>query len=288
MKCATTTLHAQLAAQRGIFLTDKLDEPDFFSDDERYARGSDWYRTLFQEAAAGDLTGDVSTGYTKLPTDPGTVERMQKDVPDARFVYLMRHPVDRLVSHFIHDWSVGRISVSIDEAVATHRPLVDYGRYAMQLRPYLDAFGSDRVLPVFFERFVTESQNEFERVCRFIGYSGTPQWIDEQGRANASNVRMRGSRLRDSFVSFPGLRTVQRRLVPQGLRDRVKALWSIKDRPELSEDIERRLIEEFDADLAKLGSWLGIDLSCSNFKETAKSLVPVWSEAAPCSESSDA
>ena len=32
-------------------------------------------------------------------------------------VYVMRHPVDRLVSHYIHEWSMGNLSCGIDEAV---------------------------------------------------------------------------------------------------------------------------------------------------------------------------
>ena len=46
MKCATSTLHEQLAAQPGFFMS-KPKEPNFFSDDEIYARGLDWYRSLF-------------------------------------------------------------------------------------------------------------------------------------------------------------------------------------------------------------------------------------------------
>ena len=37
MKCATTTLHVQLARQDGFHMS-RPKEPNFFSDDERYAR----------------------------------------------------------------------------------------------------------------------------------------------------------------------------------------------------------------------------------------------------------
>ena len=42
MKSATTTLHNQLAAQAGIYMTSKEDEPNYFSDDERHKRGVCW------------------------------------------------------------------------------------------------------------------------------------------------------------------------------------------------------------------------------------------------------
>ena len=47
MKCATTSLHDQLAAQSGIFMSTPK-EPNFFSDDDAWRRGLDWYWGLFE------------------------------------------------------------------------------------------------------------------------------------------------------------------------------------------------------------------------------------------------
>ena len=281
MKCATTTLHVQLAAQPGIHLSDKLEEPDYFSDDERYARGSGWYASLFNGANPDDLVGDISTGYAKLPTDLGAVDRIQKDVAEPRIVYLMRHPIDRLVSHYLHDWSVGRVKDLIDAAVNSHRPMIEYGRYAMQLEPYLAAFGPERVLPVFFERLILSPQAELERICAFIGYTQSPKWIDERDHANASNQRLKRSPLRDAIINFPLLKAIRRNLVPQSFRNRVKGLWAMNERPTLSPDVESEVIAEFDSDLATLGRWLGIELNCESFKSQVQELDPAWTAETP-------
>src|SRR4051812_12488351 len=156
MKSATTTLHDQLARQDGIFMS-KPKEPCFFSDDDRWARGPEWYASLFEPAAPGDLRGESSTHYTKLPTHPRTIERMQAGLGgDIRFVYVMRHPIDRLVSQYVHEWSHGIVECPIGEALDRHPELIAYSRYAMQLEPYFEAFGRDRVLPVFFDRVRSE------------------------------------------------------------------------------------------------------------------------------------
>ena len=99
MKSATSTLYEQLQRQPGIFLPE-LKEPNFFSD--QYARGWDWYAGLFAEARASDIVGEASTHYTKLPTYPETVSRMWDHLPDAHLIYVMRDPIDRLVSQYIH------------------------------------------------------------------------------------------------------------------------------------------------------------------------------------------
>ena len=95
MKSATSTLHEQLAATPGFFMS-RPKEPNFFSDDSQWSRGLDWYAGLFATAPPGALRGESSTHYTKLPTHPHTLERLAASVRTRRFVYVMRHPVDRL------------------------------------------------------------------------------------------------------------------------------------------------------------------------------------------------
>ena len=117
MKSATTTLHEQLARQPGLFMSVPK-EPNFFSDDDNYAQGLGWYSSLFRDAPAGALRGESSTHYTKLPTHPRTVDRMVQALPDVKLIYVMRHPIDRLISQYVHEIAVGRIGVGLNEAIA--------------------------------------------------------------------------------------------------------------------------------------------------------------------------
>lgn len=269
MKCATSTLHDQLAAQPGIFMSTPK-EPNFFSDDAQWARGLDWYRALFADAAAGDLCGESSTHYTKLPVHPDTLARMRPHVERVKLIYLMRHPLDRLVSHYVHEWTERTLNGPLDDAVRAAPRLVEYGLYSRQLQPYIDAYGRDAILPVFFERLVAEPQAELERICRFIGYRGRPVWQHAFEQRNASSARMRSSRLRNALLENPLSRQVQqrvvRRYVPQRFRDRVKAIWQMKQRPQLSPALAAELCREFDRDLAVLGRWLGTPLDCDGFR----------------------
>lgn len=276
MKCATSTLHDQLKGQSGFFMSDPK-EPNFFSDDDQFARGLDSYSDLFRDAPENAICGESSTHYTKLPTHPDTIERLGQAIPNARFIYLMRHPIDRLVSHYIHDWTEGTVSTSIDEAIQSHTTLVDYGRYAMQLRPWIERFGSDRVLPVFLERLKRDPQAVLEHVCRFLSHRNEPRWNDEQQQSNVSEARLRKSPFRDLIVNAPGLRQLRQALVPQSLRDKIKSRWQMRNRPVLSEASRDRLSSIFDRDLAELGRWLGTELSCATFEKTVAETDLEWS-----------
>jgi len=264
MKCATSTLHEQLAEQPGFFMS-RPKEPNFFSDDDVFARGMDWYQGLFAEAPPGTLRGESSTHYTKLPRHPDALPRLAEALGPRRFVYVMRHPIDRLVSHYIHEWTQRVMEGPIDEAVERHPELVDYGCYAMQLRPWLERFGREAVLPVFFERLAEAPEAELRRVARFVGSAEEVHFRDGLGAQNVSRDRLRRSPLREALMQLPGATSLRRALVPRRVRDRIKARWQMRERPELSPETRAALEGRFDEDLAELGGWLRTPLRCQDF-----------------------
>jgi hypothetical protein len=266
MKAATSSLHVQLASHAGIFMSEPK-EPNFFSDDAEYRKGTTFYSNLFADAAEADLCGESSTHYTKLPDYPDTIERMKAFVPNVRLIYIMRHPIDRLVSHYIHQWTQNVIRCDINEAVERYPELINYGRYAYQLEPYFEAFSKAAVLPLFFAAVKRQPQRELERVARFIGYERPVLWKDDLGAQNVSSERLRrfpGYRL---IVDSPPMTFLRRTFVPQSLRDMVKARLSMKQRPALSETNLARLEAIFDEDLELVSRWFGVHLSCRSFDE---------------------
>jgi hypothetical protein len=275
MKSATSTLHEQLAMQPGIFMCSPK-EPNFFSDEPQYAKGMSWYASQFNEAAVGDLCGESSTHYTKLPTYPKTVTRIFEHLPDVKMIYVMRHPIDRLVSQYIHQWTEREISIDINQALQTNPELIAYSQYTQQLEPYFATFGREKILPIFFERLLQESQDELTRVCQFIGYQGKPVWDSELDAQNVSSQRMQKNSLRDFVVEFPGLKTIRKNLIPQSWRDGVKTMWTMQQKPQLNPEQTTYLTDLFDRDLAILGSWLGTELDCDRYKQIVRSRSFNW------------
>jgi Sulfotransferase domain len=276
MKCATTTLHEQLARQPDVFMS-RPKEPNFFSDDANYARGWDWYSSLFRDAHPATIRGESSTHYTKLPTFPRTVERMVRDLPRVRLIYVMRHPIDRLVSHYIHDVTAGGIRSTLVAAVETHPELIEYSRYAMQIEPFLAAYGFENVLPVFFARLVTQSQEELERIGGFLGLQSPLVWDQSLRPQNTRRDRLRPSRIRQSLVQSPVLGRLRHQVLPRRWSQKAKTFWRARvEPPRIPADLAARLREVFDADLSQLGSWLGIELDCETFDAVTKQRPHSW------------
>jgi hypothetical protein len=95
-----------------------------------------------------------------------------------------------------------------------------------------------------------------------------------------SSERLRKSPLRDAFIESPLLAGLRRRFVPRAVRDRVKRLWQMRERPELSPASRARLESAFDADLVQLGAWLGAPLACTTFAATVSSRSLEWERGA--------
>lgn len=279
MKCATSVLHEQLNRRRTFYLTQPK-EPNFFNDDEIYPERFGWYRSLFAGASAEQLCGEASTHYTKLPTYQHTAERIFEHTPNARLIYIIRHPVDRLVSHYIHEWSEGRASSDISREVMQNGTYVAYSSYARQIEPYLKLFGAEKVLLVFFERLTREREKELERIARFLGDESSEPfvWHGEVGRTNVSDMRLRKSKLRDAALSLNLVRRAKDAMPPSA-RERIKTLWQMKKRPTLSQESLAFASSVFREDLKALSEMLNLHLTLENFSEVAKASTPSFSRS---------
>ena len=276
MKSATTTLHEQLARQPGLFMS-RPKEPNFFSDDAIYARGLPWYLSLFQAAAGAALRGESSTHYFEaadLPPDSRTAGAGPARGKDRLCDAL---PIDRLVSHYVHERSLESVPEGIDRAIDLAPGLADYGLYSMHC-----GRTSTRTGPRMCCRFSSDGWCSSPRrswsgsassLATWAGSTGTPRCGP---RTSAASGSARAA-LREMLVQAPPLTAIRRRLAPRLLTEHVKLHWRIKgERIDLCSDIRNRLFDCFDPDLEQLGSWLGVGLNCANFADTTEARPYNW------------
>jgi len=266
MKSATSTLHEQLSLQDGIFMTTPK-EPNYFSDDEVYAKGDGWYEALFFCAKVGDLCGESSTHYTKLPDYPLTLSRMSGKLKSPKLVYVMRHPVDRLVSHYIHQWSRQVITCDINQAINDYDELIDYGCYAKQIKPYIAEYGIENILFIFMEAIKERPQEQLNKVASFIGYRGQVLWQETLPQQNVSSERIRTFPGYKLLIDNTFMARLRRNFIPRFVRGAIKGKLMKKNRPEITAVNKERLENRFDLDLMELAEILGCEnLTCDNYK----------------------
>ncbi len=166
-KCGTTSLHNYLQTHPEIAMS-RMKETNFFLKDPNWDRGLQWYASQFGTAAP--IRGEASPDYTNLPHSRGTAERMQRVVPGARLVYLVRDPVERIASHYVHLRAAGLERRPFEQAVAApDSEYVARSCYATQLAPFLRCFSRERVLVETRERLLVNRLGTLQRIFRFVG-----------------------------------------------------------------------------------------------------------------------
>lgn len=171
MKSGTTTLHAWLGLHPEVFLP-KEKEPDFFTR-ERTDTELRRYQELFAPAGSR-CTGEASTSYTIDRGSKGAADRIAEFAPEARIVYLVRDPVERIRSHYRHE--VRRNREHRDFAVAVR----DDPRYRLascyhaRIRPYVARFG-DQVSVVPASRLYGDDDSTWVLLLEFLGLSLVPR-----------------------------------------------------------------------------------------------------------------
>jgi hypothetical protein len=152
-KSGTTSLHYYLDQHPDVHMS-KEKEPNHFSYSEepfkaRHAvRDPQRYQALFDTDAS--VRGEASVSYSFWPYPAGVPERIHAVAPEARFIYIVRDPVARVVSHFRHRVALGEEHRPISEVVADpHEPEERYvtaSSYATQMARYLELFPRERFL----------------------------------------------------------------------------------------------------------------------------------------------
>lgn len=160
-------MHNYLDAHPEISMS-RQKELNFFSFDRNWQRGEDWYGRHFSSTTA--IRGESSPSYSKFPKVPHVPERMETIIPSARFIYLVRDPVARIVSHYMHLRDGGRENRSLNEALSQfeRNQYIDGSRYHMQLQQYLEHFAQSQILVVSAEEMKENRHGILQRVFRFL------------------------------------------------------------------------------------------------------------------------
>lgn len=232
-KCGTTSLHSYLNSHPEIAMT-RIKEANFFLPEHHDAYlppstwrlGLSWYRAQFDPTAR--IRGESSTNYTHLPRSEGAAERMRSMLPDARLIYLVRDPFERIASHYVHGRAMGVERRPFDRVLREpDSPYVQPSLYATQLKPFVDAFSRDRILVESQERMLTQRRTVLRRVFRFLGVDDSVElpefdrmWEQSEGKGQlytlawrtARVARRRGIRLPE-LLRWPAQRILRARVL---------------------------------------------------------------------------
>jgi hypothetical protein len=219
LKCGTTSLHNYLNLHPEVEMS-RPKELNFFVAELNWPLGPEWYASHFSGRAS--VRGESSPHYTNRPRFEGVAERMRSVVTDARLVYMVRDPIDRMLSHYLHNVGGGYDDRTLADAFADpESAYVTRSRYFFQLEPYLEEFGPERIEIVGSEELKRDRPATMRRVFAFLGVDPGFSSTQFEREWETGTAKGRGRfRLMDRAVRLPGLRAVDRNFdrLPELLR----------------------------------------------------------------------
>lgn len=256
MKSGTNYLRKLLHAHPSIFMCEP-GEPSYFVEpqelkaiwagmwDRGFWRSEQNYLNLFRSAGDATILGEASTSYTKQPYVTGVAERIKTFNPDARLIYVMRDPIERTLSHYWHMVRYHAEHRPMIKAIQDDQQYTDISHYAMQLMPYFERFGDDRIEILTYENLVREPVAVMGQLYSWLGVGSDGvdmTRFDEPENVTPEIVRLphRWSALRWLRQS-PQLRAILRS-TPHSVQ---KALRGAADRDVLRQDVATTEAIEF-------------------------------------------
>jgi len=168
MKSGTSSLHAYLNEHPDISMSHPK-ELDFFIEERSWSRGFEWYASHFSNGAA--IRGESSVGYTQRHKYPGVPQRIHAMDPDIKLLYVLRDPLERLVSHYTQLSLMGLDSRTF-QGVLDDLPNSDYilsSSYYYQIAAYLDYFAREQIQILTLEELVRDKVGTLQKIFRFLG-----------------------------------------------------------------------------------------------------------------------
>ncbi len=281
-KSGTSSLDRYLAQHPDIYMPTKKEAhifsiPDFPArfngpGDEgmntETIRSMEAYERLFDGVKNERAVGESSVFYLYYP---GTAKRIYEANPDMKIIILLRHPVDRAYSAYMHVVRDEREPLTFEEGLAKEpeRKAMDFepmwlyrelGLYSEQVQRYYDVFGRNQVKVLLFEDFTKNLHETMADIFRFLGVDPNVE-IDTGLRHNESGVpKNRGL---FNFISRPNpIKEVFKPLFPPAVRERIgiRAKSMLLQKVSMEPATRQELQSFFDPDIRKLATVLDRDL----------------------------
>lgn len=280
-KSGTTALYHYLNQHPQIYMS-PVKEPNFFSLDgekpEDHGPGHlptghitdiEAYSKLFRGVTGETAIGEASPAYLYQQK---AIERIRLYIPDANLIAILRDPVARAYSNFLHCISLGREPLAdFEQALQEEeirvqnnwRGLWHYKRkgfYYEQLKRYFDLFDKSQIRVYLYEDLNTDPSGTLRDIFHFLGVdeSFIP---DTSARLNVSGVP-RNKALHSLVTNLN--RPAMKKFIPNralhALREPIRNRVLTKP-PQLPPEVRGRLVEVFREDILKLQELIDRDLS---------------------------
>jgi len=262
-KAGTTSLCRYLSGHPNVIVS-RPKETGFFH--AHFDRGIDWFEKHFHhyqgQSAIGE--GSVHTMYSREAP-----RRVHEVIPNARLIFLLRNPIERLYSHYFYDLRCGHLdpSTSFQEVIyQRHKPLhekmVRMGFYDEQLSRF-EPFFEGQMLILLTSDLHLRTHDTVQKALSFVGVdpSQAPMEFRQHNATRHLHYRRVYSFLRAAWRPIRyGIETLFP-AITDSVRSSVRSLLSQDNRPPMPPEDRRYLQNLYAESIQNIEHRIGRTLS---------------------------
>lgn len=297
-KAGTTTVAKVLSCHSDVFVPSIKEPHHFIMENDPSAPGFHYlgldvvkdqfdYLNLYKNAAAFRYRCDASTSYLQYFN---AASNIKGKVSDAKIIILLRNPIERAFSQYFHNRRqraepIGTFEDALSaEALRKkdnffkHYFYIDTGLYFAQVKNFIEVFGNENILVLFYEELNSNPKLFYLKIFNFLG-------INPLSNVNYSLYENRGEKVNDKsflikfyqklknnlllYYFYKTLRNTlyrplsldNKRFVYLKLVDLELKILNKLAPAKISPKTRMKMINEFRPDIQKLQELIGVDLS---------------------------
>ncbi len=271
VKAGSTWLADMLRQHPQIFLPQRKELHYFhkeFNEDptlrnEHYNKPLRWYASFFENAKEGQLKGEFTPDYLWSENAARDIRNFN---PKIKIIAILRNPIERTFSDYLYNIQRGIFSMSFKQAVKEKPFLIERSLYYEQLKRYFDLFPKKNIKVVFIDNdkeSILRDVQKFLKVTEFIpkdvdmrvNVTGVSKYFFLNNIFSSSRFFLKKHNLNFALqaIRIAGIARISAKIR--------KDVVPFDSRPLLNEEIKKKLLVLFIADIEKLEKLLKKDLS---------------------------
>ncbi|MBC8267003.1 MAG: sulfotransferase domain-containing protein [Flavobacteriales bacterium] len=183
-KSGTTTLYEILKQHPEIGVS-SFKEPHFFDNNDNWSKGVEWYeKTYFSDFKEKRLIGDFTASYLSINICPKRIKEIYGE--KMKFIVLLRNPIDRAYSQFLHSKRDEYEDLVFLEALAEEKKrlkkfeenndmvsysrfgYINHGMYAKHFKEYFNYFDREQFCVILFSDFINNRKDKVKEIIEFL------------------------------------------------------------------------------------------------------------------------
>ncbi|PSF37808.1 sulfotransferase [Aphanothece hegewaldii CCALA 016] len=228
------------------------------------------YQALFQNVKDEVAIGEASVMYLFSFFAP---TRIKHHIPNVKLIAILRHPVERAYSNFLHAIRDGQETIQCfklaldaepERIQAGESPLFFYqykGFYYRYLKKYFQLFDREQIQIHLYEDFQNHPQKTLSSIFQFLDVDSN--FVPDTSTKYQVTGFPKNTSVQKLIRLSKPIRQAIRPLLPEKLRDYL--YFSIQnnnlEKPQMSPEIRLQLIETYREDILSLQDLIQRDLS---------------------------